>query len=149
MTGAMGGRVAMRPKAILRCEMIPAVEKWVAEVVQPAARRHFGLAVVELKVAASYACRPINHKNGSRLSEHGYANALDVSAFQLSDGRWVAVKSGWWGDLRERAFLRHVHGGGCQIFMTVLGPNADAFHRDHFHFDLAWHGRDGQKKICK
>ncbi|MDX2155973.1 MAG: extensin family protein [Hyphomicrobiaceae bacterium] len=149
MSAALAGRVAMRPAAVLRCEMIPAVDKWVAEVVQPGARRHFGLAVVELKVAASYACRPINHVSGARLSEHGHANALDVSAFQLADGRWISVKGGWWGDLRERSFLRHVHSGGCGIFMTVLGPNYDRAHRDHFHLDLAWHGRDGQKKICK
>ncbi|MGE0700212.1 MAG: extensin family protein [Hyphomicrobiaceae bacterium] len=149
MGGAMGGRVAMRPTALLRCEMIPAVEKWVLEVVQPAARRHFGLAVVELKVAASYGCRPINHQNGGRLSEHGHANALDVSGFQLADGRWIMVKSGWWGDLRSRGFLRQVHGGACQIYTTVLGPHADSYHRDHFHMDLAWHGRDGRMTICR
>lgn len=149
MGAALGGRVALKPTALLRCEMIPAVEKWVAEVVQPTARRHFGLPVVEVKVAASYACRPMNHVSGAKLSEHGHANALDVSGVQLADGRWVMVKSGWWGDLRERAFLRHLHGGGCQIFTTVLGPNYDAAHRDHFHLDLAWHGRDGTMKICK
>lgn len=149
MSGAQSGQVVLRPTALLRCEMIPAVEKWVAEVLQPGARRHFGMPVVEVKVAASYACRPMNHVRGAKLSEHGHANALDVSAVQLADGRWVSVKSGWYGDPRERAFLRSLHGGGCNIFMTVLGPNADANHRDHFHFDLAWHGRDGQKKICR
>ncbi len=129
--------------------MIPAVEKWVSDVLQPGARRHFGLQVVEIKVAASYACRPINHVSGNRLSEHGFANALDVSAVQLSDGRWITVKRGWRGDLRERAFLRHLHGGACQIFSTVLGPNSDRYHHDHFHFDLAWHGRDGRTKVCR
>jgi hypothetical protein len=129
--------------------MIPAVERWTETVVGPAARRHFGMPVVELKVAASYACRPINHVNGARLSEHGYANALDVSAFQLANGRWVSVKAGWYGDPRERAFLRHVQQGACDIFTTVLGPNYDANHRDHFHMDLAWHGRNGEIRICK
>jgi hypothetical protein len=149
MGAAQDGRVALRPAALLRCEMIPAVEKWIAEVVQPAARRHFGLHVIEVKVAASYGCRPMNHVDGARLSEHGHANALDVSGVQLADGRWVMVKSGWWGDLRERGFLRQLHGGACSVFTTVLGPNYDANHRDHLHLDLAWHGRDGSSKICK
>lgn len=149
MTAAQSGQVQLRPAALLRCPMIPAVERWVASVISPAARRHFGLPVVELKVAASFGCRPLNHVNGARLSEHGYANALDISAFQLADGRWVNVKSGWYGDPRERAFLRHVHQGACDIFTTVLGPNYDANHRDHFHMDLAWHGRDGQTRICR
>lgn len=149
MSAAMGGRVVMRPSAMLRCPMIPSVDRWVAEVVEPAARFHFGSSLAELKVAASYACRPMNHVSGGRLSEHGYANALDVSAFTLADGRTVTVKGGWYGDSRERAFLRAVHDGTCQHFTTVLGPNYDANHRDHFHMDLARHGRDGLMRICK
>ena len=34
-------------------------------------------------------------------------------------------------------------------FFAVLGPNADKFHHDHFHVDLARHGRDGAGRICK
>lgn len=149
MSAAMGGRVAMRPAAMLRCEMIPAVDRWIGDVVQRSARQYFGMGVVEIKVAASYGCRPINHVRGAKLSEHGHANALDVSAFQLANGRWVTVKQGWYGDMRERSFLRQVHGGACQTFMTVLGPNYDRNHRDHFHLDLAWHGREGNKHICR
>lgn len=149
MSAAQNGRVALKPRALLRCEMIPAVEKWITEVVQPAARAHFGMPIIEAKVAASYGCRPINHVDGAGLSEHGHANAIDISGVQLADGRWVMVKSGWHGDVRERGFLRQLHSGACNIFMTVLGPNYDANHRDHLHLDLAWHGREGTKKICK
>lgn len=149
MSAAGGGKIAMRPAATLRCEMIPAIEQWAVQVLQPAARRHFGLPIVEMKIASSYSCRPINHQSGAKLSEHGHANAIDLSGFQLADGRWITVKGGWWGDARERGFLRQLHSGACSTFMTVLGPNADRFHRDHFHFDLAWHGREGQSKICK
>jgi hypothetical protein len=149
MSAAAGGRVQLQPTALLRCPMVPAVERWVQRVVEPAARLHLGTPIVGLKVAASYGCRPINHVNGGRLSEHGHANALDISEFRLVDGRTVTVKAGWWGDQRERAFLRAVHQGGCEEFTTVLGPNADSYHRDHFHFDLARHGRDGLMRICK
>lgn len=149
MSAANSGRVVMRPAAMLRCPMIPQVERWVAEVVDPAARFHFGQPVVELTVAASYSCRPMNHVNGARLSEHGYANALDVSVFTLASGERITVKGGWYGNDRERAFLRDVHGGACRNFTTVLGPNYDANHRDHFHMDLARHGRDGLMRICK
>jgi len=117
--------------------------------VSPAARHYLGVPVVELKVAASYSCRAMNHVHGARLSEHGHANAVDISAFVLADGRVVDVKSGWWGAMAERAFLRAVHGGACHIFTTVLGPSYDANHRDHFHLDLARHGRDGEGRICK
>lgn len=149
MSAAARGRVSMKPVALLRCPMIPQIERWVETVVEPAARMYLGGQIVELKVAASYACRPINHQSGARLSEHGHANALDVSAFYLADGRVVTVKGGWHGSAGERAFLRAVHKGACDGFTTVLGPDADRFHHDHFHVDLARHGRDGLMRICK
>ncbi|MEQ1578351.1 MAG: extensin family protein [Hyphomicrobium sp.] len=149
MSGALGGRVAMKPAALLRCPMIPQVERWVSGSVAPMARYFLGSPVAELTVAASYSCRPINHVMGGKLSEHGYANALDISAFILADGRKITVKGGWNGNDRERAFLKAVHEGACRQFTTVLGPEADSHHRDHFHMDLARHGRDGLHRICQ
>lgn len=141
------GLVALQPPALLRCPMIPAVEHWMERVVLPAARYHLRANVVELKVAGSYSCRPMNHVHGGRLSEHGHANAIDLSAFVLDNGTVVTVKGGWWGALAERNFLRAVHGGACTVFTTVLGPAYDANHRDHFHLDLARHNAEG--RICK
>lgn len=149
MSGTSNGRIALQPAAVLRCPMIPAVDRWVQQVVEPAARFHFGVPLERLQVAASYACRPINHQWGAKLSEHGLANAIDISGFHFADGRKITVKGGWWGDVRERAFLRAVHRGACDTFTTVLGPHADVYHRDHFHFDLARHGRDGTYRVCK
>jgi hypothetical protein len=141
------GTVALQPPALLRCPMIPAIEHWMERVVMPAARYHFRSDVVALKVASSYSCRPMNHVSGARLSEHGHANALDVSGFVLANGHVVDIKAGWWGPLAERNFLRSVHGGSCTVFTTVLGPAYDYLHRDHFHLDLARHTDDG--RICK
>ena len=149
MAAADGGRVALRPVALLRCPMVPQVDRWIAGVVNPAAKRHLGVPLAEITVAASYSCRPMNNQSGAQLSEHGHANALDISAFVLADGRKVTVRGGWWGESGERAFLRDVHAGACRDFTTVLGPEANAFHRDHFHVDLARHGRDGLKNYCK
>lgn len=143
------GQVHLAPAATLRCPMVPALDHWVENVVIPAARHNLGQDVVALKVAASYSCRPMNSIAGAKLSEHGRANALDVSAFELSDGSRVVVKTGWHGTAREQAFLRAVHDGACRTFGTVLGPAADSHHHDHFHVDLARHGRDGRYRVCR
>ena len=37
----------------------------------------------------------------------------------------------------EMVFLRRLHKGACGTFGTVLGPDANEAHRNHFHFDLA------------
>lgn len=34
-------------------------------------------------------------------------------------------------------FLRNIHGGACGLFGTVLGPEANNAHRNHFHIDMA------------
>ena len=149
MVAADGGRVRLKPAALLRCPMIPQVDRWVASVIEPAARRNFGASLAEIAVAASYACRPMNNVAGGNLSEHGHANALDVSAFTLTDGTRIAVKTGWHGDWRERAFLHAVRDGACAEFTTVLGPDYDGNHHDHFHVDLARRGTGGLRTVCK
>lgn len=149
MAATSDSRVGLQPAAFVACPMIPRIDDWVANVVEPAARMHLNGSLAEIKVAASYSCRPMNHQDGAKLSEHGHANAIDISAFKLADGRVVTVKGGWNGSDGERAFLRAVRGNSCRDFTTVLGPGADAYHGDHFHLDLARHGRDGLTRICK
>ena len=147
VSAAARGQVALEPPAQLRCPMIPAVDYWMERVVLPAARHHLRTNVVAIKVAGSYSCRAMNHVIGARLSEHGHANALDVSGFVLEGGYVISVKTGWRGPLPEQNFLRAVHDGSCAVFTTVLGPEYDAKHHDHFHLDLARHRAEG--RICK
>ena len=149
MTATANGSVQLNPPAMMVCDMVPAVEHWVNAIVQPAARAHLGQPIVELRVAASYSCRPMNNQSGGKLSEHGHANAIDIAAFRTADGRWITVKEGWSSWSRDSRFLKSVHQGGCPVFTTVLGPNANSNHRDHFHFDLARHGRDGHHRVCQ
>ena len=136
-------RVIVKPAATVNCPLTAALAKWEAQVVQPAAMRHFGRGVRQIRQWASYVCRSRNNRPGARISEHALANALDVAAFTLDDGRVVTVKEGWIAAGEEAAFLREVHGGSCKIFGTVLGPDANALHGDHFHLDL---GRGG---VCR
>lgn len=43
----------------------------------------------------------------------------------------------------EAAFLKRLHSGACTMFGTVLGPEANEAHRDHFHFDVKARKRRG------
>ncbi len=143
-----GGSVGVQRQVTLACPIIPSVDGWLNEVVQPAAYLYFGSPVVELK-SGSYACRGRNGARSGRLSEHSFGNAVDVSAFRLADGREVTIVRGWRGAPDEQEFLREVFVGACRYFTTVLGPGADAFHYDHFHLDLARHDPRWERRICK
>jgi hypothetical protein len=41
------------------------------------------------------------------------------------------------------SFVRKVHGDACTAFGTVLGPDADAAHKTHFHLDMKSRRRSG------
>lgn len=82
----------------------------------------------------SYACR--NVAGTQRLSAHSRAEAIDVSGFVLEDGRRVSLKQDWRsGPPAVREFLRVVHSSACKRFGTVLGPEYNAAHGDHFHLE--------------
>jgi hypothetical protein len=138
---AQGFKTVVKPEATLSCPMVPAVNRWMNEVVQPAAMEWFGQPVAELRIMGSYACRSRNNQRGAKLSEHAFANALDVGGFKLADGSVITVKGGWKGDIQSQGFLKTAHQGACRYFKTILGPGSDMFHYDHFHLDLARHGR--------
>lgn len=122
----------------MRCALARAYANWVHRPLQIAAARNLGSPVVRIESFGTYACRPVNNQSGGKLSEHGRANAIDLAAFTLRDGRRITVKDGWNGpDPATRAFLREIHRAACGQFGVVLGPDANGYHRDHLHFDLA------------
>ncbi len=144
--------VAIDQPVTMDCAMIPALESWLAESVQPVAQARFGQGVVGLNVFGAYSCRSVDNIEGAQLSEHAFGNAIDVAGFRLADGRSISVVENWKKtDSQEAAFLHEVHAGACQHFTTVLGPGADVFHYNHFHLDLAMHGATdtGPRRYCK
>ncbi|MGQ0457333.1 MAG: extensin-like domain-containing protein [Hyphomicrobium sp.] len=128
---------ARMPIDALTCEMAAAMAMWVEHVVQPAALRRFNSRVASIQNFGGYACRNIIGSTlwGGFRSQHATANAIDLSAFTLADGRRISVKSDWRESDAAGQFLREIHTGACRYFRAVLGPNYNEAHRDHFHFD--------------
>ena len=125
----------------MTCPLARNFVAWVNHAVKPAARQVYGEEIVRVETMGTYACRTVNG-NGptNRLSQHAHANAVDVSAFVMSDGTRVVVRGGWNGDARSQRFLRLVHSSACRRFGTVLSPDYNAAHHDHFHFDMSGNG---------
>jgi extensin-like protein len=141
------GQVSMKPAATLACPIVSALDRWLADSVQPAAMRWFGARVVEIKQISAYSCRGMNGNPHAHISEHAFGNALDIAAFTLADGRRITVKGGWRGMPEEQGFLRDVQGAACQQFNTVLAPGSNSHHEDHIHVDLM--RRSSRRTICQ
>lgn len=136
----------MRPAgAAPGCAVTAAMLLWTRDVVQPLARRHFGQPVVELENLGSYNCRKIAGRQAP--SEHSTANAIDISAFVLADGTRVSLLNDWDDSDARSEFLHEVRDGSCDLFSTVLSPDHNAAHANHFHLDMAV--RTGGWSICR
>ncbi|UGY01335.1 extensin family protein [Bradyrhizobium quebecense] len=135
-------KVAVKPAAILRCKMASAVADWVRTDIAPLAQG-LGGGISNLDNFDSFECRGRNRVAGAQLSEHGRANALDVRAFGLANGKSISLTDrSVPRDLRETV-LHSV----CGRFSTVLGPGSDWYHEDHVHLDLT--ERRNNYRICQ
>ena len=126
--------IVLSQAALIDCPTAQALRKWVDKGLTPALKSRGNVA--QIKVAAHYACRTRNSQRGTRISEHGKGRAIDISGFVMQDGSEITVLKGWRDDSTSRA-MRKMHKAACGPFGTVLGPQADRFHQDHFHFDTA------------
>lgn len=123
----------------MTCDLASNFASWARYAVQPAARLYFGVELQKIETFGTYNCRPI--AGSGKLSEHAHANAVDVSAFVLSDGRRITIQKDWnSSDNQTRQFLQIIRTSACKRFRTVLSPDYNAAHHDHFHFDMGGRG---------
>jgi len=129
--------VAFSQPAVMNCDTARAIKSWVEGGMARSVGRYGG-GVEKIKVAAGYSCRTRNHKKGAKISEHGKGNAIDFSGFYLANGDDITLLRDW-GKGKKGRILKDMHRSACGPFGTVLGPESDRYHRDHFHFDIARH----------
>jgi hypothetical protein len=75
---ARSGAVQLSTKTILNDRMAETVAKWVHEEVVPAARDILVGELTDLRVLDSCSCRGRGNIAGAKISEHGFANAIDI-----------------------------------------------------------------------
>ncbi|MGX9966292.1 extensin-like domain-containing protein [Roseomonas sp. F4] len=121
---------------VTTCRVAAAWLLFETHVMQPAAQRHLGSEVAAVRHLGTQNCRNVNHRASGRRSQHATANAIDIAGFTLRDGRQITLLRHWGSGGAEAAFLREVRDGACEWFRAVLGPDYNAAHRDHFHFDM-------------
>lgn len=137
--------VKMTREVSIGCNTAKAFYTWVQKGAKPAVGRNGG-GLAKVQVIGGYACRNRNSAKNGRLSEHAKGNALDIAGFILKDGTSVSVLRDW-RSRSKGSMLKRMHKTACGPFKTVLGPNANKFHQDHFHFDVAQHRGGGT--YCK
>lgn len=156
--------VMLTAKAVLNCRMATTLVGWMKGANQTS-QDLLGSSIKKLNASTTYQCRRRNNAPDGKISEHGFANALDIVGFTLEDGRNISLLENWplpkepaEGEEEKSSpvemtpefeFLKTVRDQACESFTTVLGPESNPLHADHFHFDLGCHGKTCRYKICE
>lgn len=125
--------VALPQGATLTCRAAEALARWVTEA-QVEADRMLKHPLTGLELGGTFVCRGQNHDVDAKLSEHAFANAVDVMAFAFAGRASLPVKALPEGS-DEAQFLGAVRTKACGFFRTVLGPGSNAAHANHLHLD--------------
>ncbi len=144
------GKIAYNASPLLTCSMALALASF-ERIVQKEALTSFGSPVARIDQIGTYSCREVAAYPGT-VSEHSYANAIDLERFVLKNGTTIEVLRDF--DLGEGtpkklagSFLRAVsrRANDEDVFSHVLTPFFNADHRNHFHLDLARYRADGTR----
>lgn len=129
--------------SVMSCAVAAGLVRWQEFGLTQAASEELGSPLEQVEHLGIFSCRRTYGSNTGNWSEHATGNAVDVAAFVLEDGRRISVLEDWDGDSAESRFLKRARDSACEIFGTVLSPDYNAAHRDHFHLDQAARGFGG------
>lgn len=88
-------KVDFAPALEVNCKLAVKLSSWAETHLQPAAKDMLGTSVSRIIGGGGYSCRNRYGLAVAPLSEHALANAVDLPAFVLADGRTIKVASDW------------------------------------------------------
>ena len=95
-------KVTFDPPLLLNCPMVVALHRWLESTVQPAAKEALSSPVVQI-VGSSYSCRTAYSRPDTRLSQHAFANAIDLPVLVLANRQKIDIATGWGATARDLA----------------------------------------------
>jgi hypothetical protein len=88
-------QVAFTPPALVTCDLAVALHDWINKDLQPLAAKHLGAKITKVEVMSDYSCRTAFGRVGNKLSEHAFADALDIRGFVTETGETARVLDAW------------------------------------------------------
>lgn len=132
--------INFRPSTVTtQCPLMVASYIWL-RAVDKAAQNRLGSGLKTIHHAGTYSCRRQRGNASGTWSEHAFANAWDITGFELRDGRVISVLKHWNAKRGKESkakakFLHDARKSACRVFRVVLTPDFNAAHKDHFHLD--------------
>jgi hypothetical protein len=143
-----GASLRYQPAARVNCDFAQRLLQF-ERIVDQEARAVLRSPVRAIVQLGTYNCRRMA-AYPDLVSEHSFANAIDVAAFVLADGRRVQVERDWVRADQPaprpfsqflRRLTRRLYDE--RVFSVVLTPSYDKHHKNHLHLDGAAYSVDG------
>tara|TARA_Y100000052_G_scaffold23793_2_gene25753 strand:- start:14540 stop:15157 length:618 start_codon:yes stop_codon:yes gene_type:complete len=126
----------------MTCPLTAALAIWERQSLVIRAAEEFDAPPRQVLSYGSFSCRRLYGRSTGRYSQHATGNAIDIQGIILADGTQITVLDHWGEESPEGRLLEAIRDDACELFGTVLGPEYNAAHADHFHFDMS------QNRIC-
>jgi hypothetical protein len=127
--------IAFNEDVVATCSLTAALY-WYQLRLEDVAQRDLHSTVARIDQLGTYSCRNVDSAKVGPRSQHATANAIDIAAFRLADGRVISVAKDYGKPTQAGHFLDDAHDAACGLFNTVLGPRYDHPHATHFHLDM-------------
>tara|TARA_B100000678_G_scaffold256316_2_gene234611 strand:- start:27140 stop:27853 length:714 start_codon:yes stop_codon:yes gene_type:complete len=121
----------------MTCGLTAALAVWERQALVPRAAEYFEAPPVKVLSFGSYSCRRLYGRSSGRYSQHATGNAIDIQGVELADGTRITLLEHWGQDSPKGRFLKALRDDSCELFSTVLGPDYNAAHANHFHLDMS------------
>jgi hypothetical protein len=142
-----GASVRLPEEPMLACRFAERLGYFLGDLVAPVIAGRLSFELKGVRTGPGYECRNRNRAATGHISAHALGIAVDVAAFELTNGKALPIKPD--GDTRGQAAVTAVRTAACGWFTTVLGPGSDPAHTDHMHLDILTHGSSDRYRICQ
>ena len=143
------GKIQYSRSPLLTCTMALALADF-ERIAQEEAQRHLGTRISSIDHMGTYNCREM--VNYDLLSEHSFANGIDLKQFNFKNGESANVLDDFRPEIEapedpKTLFLRSLSKRlyDEEVFSVVVTPYFDHLHRNHIHVDLARYRVDGSR----
>jgi hypothetical protein len=143
------GKIRYSSAPVVSCGMALGMAR-LERVLGEEAERYLHQPVARIEQGGTYNCRKM--ARFALVSEHAYANAIDIRGITLKNGRKLSVLSTFGRTDVEptrpealfwRSVTHRLYDEGA--FSVVITPFFDGLHKDHIHLDQARYRVDGSR----
>ncbi|HWG05101.1 MAG TPA: extensin family protein, partial [Beijerinckiaceae bacterium] len=125
--GTASHAIAFPDKPTVACRFAMRFGQWIGDLAEPLTMGRLGTDFKAIETGPGFECRTMDSLPHAKMSAHSMGIAVDIGAFDLANGKRVAVTES--ADAQAVRLLSALRTSACGWFTTILGPGTDPYHK--------------------